>query len=96
MFEIKARDVQIEMSKIVNVEFIVKKVSGEAASCTLNDLSFISNDLSKADKTLMQFVDIATSQFINHYRYHLNSCGNFHENQWDNFYSTKSRKLYGE
>ncbi|KHN84953.1 Germ cell-expressed protein R06C7.1 [Toxocara canis] len=50
------------MAEVEKVEFTVSSVSGEF-SLTLNDTSNVSSDLERSDHSLMQFIDIATSQY---------------------------------
>lgn len=50
MFESKADDVQIEMPNVINVEFTIKKVARDGASCIINDYSFISMTFQKLAK----------------------------------------------
>uniref|UniRef100_A0A914R9R2 Uncharacterized protein n=1 Tax=Parascaris equorum TaxID=6256 RepID=A0A914R9R2_PAREQ len=52
----------LEMGGVEKVEFTVSDISGDSG-LVLSDIAKISSDLSYSDRSLMQFIDIATSQY---------------------------------
>lgn len=63
VFKVDPRNLELDLSNLVKIEFYVSEVLDEF-EFTLSDLSHIANRSGKIDRTVLQFIDIATSQAV--------------------------------
>lgn len=63
VFKVDPKKLDLDLSNLVKIEFYVSEVL-EEFEFTLNDLSHIANRSGKIDRTVLQFIDIATSQTV--------------------------------